>query len=179
MFFWHVAATTAIARYSFRDDNMDLRFLALGALLPDLIDTPIGLIAYNRFEAVRLFGHSLLFAAIVMTWIVLATRRGRPRKKWMPVAIGILIHLFLDAMWANPETLWWPVLGSTFSSGGAASVGDYVSSVMRSPWVWAGEAVGIAYMVVLAKRGGLAQRGARHELIRTGRLNVPIGSSGP
>ena len=32
MLFWHVGATIAIARYTFRDDRMDLRMLALGAL---------------------------------------------------------------------------------------------------------------------------------------------------
>jgi len=41
MLFWHVGATIAFVRYTFRDKAMDLRFLALGAILPDLIDTPI------------------------------------------------------------------------------------------------------------------------------------------
>jgi hypothetical protein len=40
---WHVGATIAFVRYAFRDPNMDLRYLALGAVLPDLIDTPLGI----------------------------------------------------------------------------------------------------------------------------------------
>lgn len=179
MLFWHVAATTAITRYSFRDERMDLRFLILGAVLPDLIDTPIGLFGFSRFESVRLFSHSLLFAGVVMTWIVLATRRGRPRKKWMPIAIGILIHLFLDAMWASPETLWWPVLGGSFTPEGATSVGEYLSAVLRNPLVWAGEGLGVFYLAVLARRAGLDQRSARDRLRETGQINVPIGSAGP
>ena len=35
MLFWHLGATVALVRYSFRDDRMDLRFLMLGAVLPD------------------------------------------------------------------------------------------------------------------------------------------------
>jgi hypothetical protein len=42
MLFWHLGASIAVARYTFRDERMDLRFLALGALLPDIIDTPVG-----------------------------------------------------------------------------------------------------------------------------------------
>jgi hypothetical protein len=179
MFLWHVAATTAITRYSFRDDRMDLRFLVLGAVLPDLIDTPLGLLFFGRFESVRLVAHSLLFAGAAMTWILLATRRGRPRKRWMPVAIGILIHLFLDAMWADPETLWWPVLGWEFSPSGASGVGEYIGDVVGNPWVWTGEAVGLAYLVVLGRRAGLGRRPARDLLRTTGRINVPIGSTGP
>ena len=43
MLFWHVGGTIALVRYTVRDERMDLRFLILGAVLPDLIDTPIGL----------------------------------------------------------------------------------------------------------------------------------------
>lgn len=179
MLFWHVGATTAITRYSFRDEKMDLRFLMLGAIVPDLIDTPIGLAMFGTFESVRLAGHSLLFAALVMTWIVLATRRGRPRKKWMPIAIGILIHLFLDTMWADPETLWWPILGGSFTPDGAASVGEYVTAVLKDPWVWLGEGVGVAYLAVLANRAGFADGGSRRRFFGTGQINVPIGSAGP
>lgn len=179
MFFWHVAATVAITRYSFRDERMDLRFLIFGAVLPDLIDTPVGLAAFTRSESVRLVSHSLLFAGVAMTAIVLATRRGRPRKKWMPVAIGILIHLFLDAMWASPETLWWPVLGGSFTAGNAGSVGDYLSSVLQNPWVWLGEAAGVAYLLMLAHRAGWREQAARRQFLETGRIDVPIGSDGP
>ncbi|MCP3974998.1 MAG: metal-dependent hydrolase [bacterium] len=176
MFFWHVAATIAITRYSFRDERMDLRFLILGAVLPDLIDTPLGLAGFSRLESVRLISHSLLFAGIAMMWIVLATRRGRPRKKWMPIAIGILIHLFLDTMWANPETLWWPVLGGSFTPDGASSAGDYVAAVLQDPWVWLGEAVGFTYLAVMARRAGLGQGTSRRLFRETGQINVPIGT---
>ncbi|NND04000.1 MAG: hypothetical protein HKN91_14560, partial [Acidimicrobiia bacterium] len=72
MLLWHLGATTALTRYAFRDERMDLRFLLLGAVLPDLIDTPIGLIFYNSLHSVRLFTHSLVLAGLLMTWIVLA-----------------------------------------------------------------------------------------------------------
>lgn len=174
MLLWHLGATTVLARYSFRDERMDLRFLAVGAILPDLIDTPIGLLMFDRLQSVRLAGHSLLFSSLVMTWILLATRRGRPRKRWMPVAIGMLIHLFLDGMWTDPATLWWPFLGLDFSATAAGSAAEYVADVLTNPWVWAGEAVGLAYLVWLGREGRLGQAEARQRFLATGQIDVAI-----
>ena len=176
MLFWHIGATTAITRYTFRDERMDLRLLLIGAILPDLIDTPIGLTAFAAVESVRLVGHSLLFAATVMILVMLATRRGRPRKKWMPLAVGVLLHLFLDAMWADPEALWWPIFGWGFSASGFSELSAYVSAVVSSPMMWAGEIVGLGYLVAVASRGGLGERENRAEFLATGRINVPIRS---
>ncbi len=175
MLFWHLGATTAVTRYTFRDERMDLRLLLFGAVLPDLIDTPLGLVLFPAVESLRLVGHSLLFAATVMSLVLVATRRGRPRKKWMPLAVGVLVHLFLDAMWADPETLWWPVLGRGFSTSGAGGAASYVTGLLANPVTWVGEVVGLGYLVVMTRRAGLAQRANRVSFLRTGRLNVPIG----
>jgi len=177
MLFWHVGATTAITRYTFRDERMDLRLLLLGAVLPDLIDTPAGLAAFSALESVRLIGHSLLFAGAVMGFVMLTTRRGRPRKKWMPLAIGVLVHLFLDAMWADPETLWWPIFGWDFSTSGFSDVAAYLPAVLSSPVMWVGEATGLGYVAVMARRGGFNERQNRARFLGTGRLNVPIRSA--
>lgn len=175
MIFWHVGGSIAIARYAFRDERMDLRFLVLGALIADLVDTPVGLALYPRFESVRLVGHTLAAAALAMVFVLLRTRRGRPRKRWMPIAIGMLLHLFLDAMWQDPETLWWPFLGLDFSPAGAATAAEYVRSVLGDWRTWVLEAVGFVYLAVLAHRASLAEPEARRRLWRTGVVDVPIG----
>jgi membrane-bound metal-dependent hydrolase YbcI (DUF457 family) len=172
--FWHTGGTIAGIRYAFRDDRMDLRFLVLGAVLADLMDTPIGLVFYATFGAVRLVGHSFLFAAVAMLVVLLTTRRGRPRKRWMPVAVGILVHLLLDAMWVDPETLWWPFFGLEFSAAGPATAADYVVSIVTDWRVWAMEAAGLAYVAYLWRRGRLGSRAARADFLRTGVVDVPI-----
>lgn len=176
MLLWHVGAATAITRYTFRDERMDLRLLLLGAILPDLVDTPVGLAGFSAIGSVRLVGHSLLFATITMTIVMLATRRGRPRKKWMPLAVGVLLHLFLDAMWADPETLWWPIFGWEFSPSGFDELSSYISALLSSPVMWLGEALGFGYVVAMARRGGLTTPENRASFLATGRLNVPIRS---
>ncbi len=85
MIFWHVGGTIAIFRYVFRDPKVDVRFLALGALLPDLIDKPLGTIllpdAFNSSSQV--IGHTLLFSIVLMSVVL-----------WQPDAGG-----YVDGGW--------------------------------------------------------------------------------
>lgn len=174
MLFWHVGATIAIARYTFRDDRMDLRMLVLGALLPDLVDTPVGLVFYQPLGAVRLVTHGLVPAAAVMVAVVLTTRRGRPRKLWMPLAIGLLFHVLLDGMWLHPETLWWPLFGWGFTPAGPESASSYLSSVLTDWRTWLAEGAGLVYLTYLWRAALLSGAENRRTLLRTGRINVPI-----
>ena len=174
MLFWHTGGTIALIRYAFRDPHMDLRFLMVGALLPDLLDTPVGLIFYDRLQAVRLVAHAFVFGVTLMIVVLVATRRGRPRKRWMPLAVGVLMHLLLDAMWNDAETLWWPFLGWEFTAAGPATAAEYVRSILTDWRVWALEAVGALYLVYLAHRGNLEARAARDEFLATGVIHVPI-----
>ena len=174
MLFWHLGGTTAITRYAFRDERMDLRFLMLGAVVADLLDTPVGLVFWSTLRNVRLVGHSLLFAAVVMVVVLLTTRRGRPRKRWMPLAIGVLVHLVLDAMWRQPETLWWPFLGWEFTERSFATAADYVVAILGDWRTWTFEVVGLIYLVVLARRARFSDAASRAEFYRTGRVHVPI-----
>ena len=175
MLFWHVGATTAFIRYAFRDEAMDLRFLAFGAILPDLIDTPIGLSSWATFGTVRLASHSLLFATFLLVVVMAVTRRGRPRKRWMPLAVGVLIHLVLDGMWRSAATLWWPFLGWEFDATTYATAWTYLEWLLTDIRTWVLEALGLVYLVVLARRSDLGDPEARHLLLTTGRVSAPIG----
>ncbi len=175
MLFWHVGGTIAVIRYAFRDEAMDLRFLALGAILPDLIDTPIGLALWSTFGTVRLASHSLLFATLLLVIVMAATRRGRPRKRWMPLAVGVLVHLVLDGMWRSPATLWWPFLGWEFDATTYATVWTYLEWLVTDIRTWALEGVGLIYLLILARRSGLVDPEARRLVLTTGRVTAPIG----
>ena len=153
---------------------MDLRFLALGAVAPDLLDLPIGIVGWSTFQSVRLVAHSLTFGALVMVVVLVVTRRGPRRKQWMLFAVGILLHLALDAMWRAPETLWWPFLGTEFTPSGFATYGAYVRDLIASPVMWAGELVGLSYLVWMGRRIGIADPEVRRTLLRTGVVSVGL-----
>jgi hypothetical protein len=84
---------------------------AIGAVLPDLIDKPVGFIIFGGvLDNGRIWCHSLLVAAIVLLAGLLA---GKVRETPLLVAaaIGILSHQILDLMWRQPRTWYYPLLG--------------------------------------------------------------------
>jgi membrane-bound metal-dependent hydrolase YbcI (DUF457 family) len=113
---WHLGGTVLIARYVFKDAAMDLRWLMFGALLPDLIDKPIAsIIFHDTFGTHRAFGHALVFPVVLMTGVMIATRRGAAaRKAAIAVVIGVFVHLILDAVWLSPDGFLWPLFGFEF-----------------------------------------------------------------
>ena len=89
---------------------LDIRLLMLGSLFPDIIDKPL---AYWGFGGGRSITHTLLvFMVILVTGYYLYLNH---KKTWLlAIAIGVFSHLVLDAMWASPPTLFWPLYGWDF-----------------------------------------------------------------
>ena len=172
MLFWHVGGTIWIFRYVFKDPAVDLRALGLGAILPDLLDKPLSLIiAPEAFPADRIYGHTLVFALAILTVGLIVTRRGTTgRRAAVALAVGVLVHLLLDGLWTTPELLFWPAFGTEFPPGEAQSVGELLRLVAASPILLTLEIVGLAYLVLLARRGRLGDPERRRALIRTGKL---------
>ncbi len=171
MILWHVGGTIAVVRYVFKDPAMDLRFLAFGAILPDLVDKPIG---WAFFDTGRVFAHALVFPVAVLAVVMLATARGTTRRKaWLGLPIGSLLHLFLDLQFTDPEGFWWPFLGAEFP-GQDAALGSRIVDSLTDPWVIAGEVVGLMYLVTLYRRGGLTDADQRDAFLRTGRIPLPV-----
>lgn len=104
MIFWHTGGGLVLARILF-GRRLDFRFVALGALLPDLLDKPIGrILMKERFESGRIYGHTLVAIAA-------ATAIGMRRPRAAALAAGMTTHLMLDAIWTEPEVALWPSLG--------------------------------------------------------------------
>lgn len=86
------------------------RWFLLGALLPDLVDKPLGRAIFgDYFQNGRIFFHTLLVLCLMLAVGLLLRRRGDVRI--LSLAAGMAIHLFLDAIWIFPETALWPFLG--------------------------------------------------------------------
>ena len=157
----------------FRDPAMDLRVLAFGAVLPDLIDKPIGTILFtDYFETGRIYAHTLLFAVVLLFGVMALTRRGSAaRKRWMALPIGVFFHLLLD-MPLDAETLWWPVLGLEFPSFAKGAFVDLVAYLLKSPWVVLQELLGLSYLIALYRKAQLGDPERRRDLVDSGRLSV-------
>ncbi len=174
MIFWHLGVTALLVRYVFRDPRMDLRWVLVGSILPDLIDKPIGSVLFHdQLGSDRLAAHAVVFPVAAMFVVLAATSRGSAlRKGLIGLVIGSLFHLVLDAAWADPEAFWWPFFGLDFPPRTDSAIGPLLERMITDPLVWAGEAVGLAYLVYLW-RTHLAEPGAVRRFLGDGRIPMP------
>lgn len=147
--------------------RIDLRVLLVGALLPDLIDKPLGRILYGTFGC-RIFGHTLLFLLIVALAGLGLQRLGR-QSALLVLGLGILSHLLLDGMFLDGHTLLWPALGVSFPT---VATGNWeqamVHELSASPEIYLTELAGAAVLASLA--WFLVRRRRLLAFIRFGRL---------
>jgi hypothetical protein len=178
MILWHLGVTVLAVRYVYRDPRMDLRWMALGALLPDLLDKPVGSVFFHdTFGTHRLAAHAVLPWIAVFGIVLVATRLRGLRKPAVAVVVGALFHLVLDAAWADPVAFWWPAFGWEFPQQPGSAIGPLVERMLTDPLVWAGEAAGAAYLVSLWRRF-LREPGELRRFFRTGRLPMPVRGPG-
>jgi hypothetical protein len=93
---------------------IDPRYLAVGALLPDFIDKPLGMIVFaSTISNGRMISHTLIFSlTLFLLGIYLYDKRSDIRV--ITLATGSFFHLMEDQMWATPQTLFWPLFGWSF-----------------------------------------------------------------
>jgi hypothetical protein len=170
MLFWHLGASLWLFRWVFRDPKVDIRFLLLGAILPDLIDLPVGTVLFAQRLAIgELWFHSLILPTVYLTAVLLLTRRGRRRRAYMALGVGWLFHILLDGIWLDQRVFLWPLFGVI--PGGEPPFWSLAwERALSDPWRWVEEAAGIAYLAWLWIRLGLGKPERRAEVRATGRL---------
>lgn len=171
LLFWHLGLTCLIIVFTLGVRRIDYRVVLLGAILPDLIDKPIGRILFvDTFQTSRLFGHTLLLVTVVLLSIQLVLR-GKTARRWFILPIASLIHLALDGMWNLPVTLFWPLFGTRFPPEPNA---DYWLDVFLRPFedplTLGGELVGLALLYYLYRAFCLQNPANRRQFVRTGKL---------
>lgn len=137
--------------------------LALGCLLPDLIDKPLWIAALHFADethppfvaGTRIFGHTLLFALLLCA----AAALRRAPALWA-VAAGDLTHLALDLFGevaAPPRVRWrgwlfWPLYGWQFPASPIESPLRHLLFDSQQTLYLVGEAVGLALLLWRAFR---------------------------
>ena len=162
MFFWFLGAVLGAVWYVFRDPRFDVRLLAVGAVLPELD---------GLFGGARAM-HSLAFSLVVLAIVMLTTiGRRSVRRMWLGLPIGTMLHLVVDAAWANGRVFGWPLSGWSFDDAP-------LPSVERGWWNLPLELAGLAILVWFSRRAVLTDPERRRDLVRTGRLyeRLPHGA---
>ncbi len=156
MLLWFAGLAVVIVWQVFRDTAVDYRLLMAGALAPDLVDlaTPGPGVA-----------HALSAGAAVLAVVMVLTRgRRRLRRRALALPVGMMLHLLLDAAWAEPELFWWPALGLSLEA-------ETPLSFHRPAAVLAlQEAAGLAALWWSWRRFRLYEPERRRSFLRTGRV---------
>jgi inner membrane protein len=166
MLFWHLGVTAAVVYATLGRRRIDYRVVLLGALLPDLIDVPLGrFLLRDRYGAHHLWGHTLLLV-VVLSLVVMLFLRGETARRWFVLPMAALIHLGLDAMWSHPVAFYWPLFGTGFPR---EALGPWWHGLLR-PVEILKELVGLALLAYLVIGHDLQDRDHRREFLRSGRL---------
>jgi hypothetical protein len=154
MLLWFVGTAVASVWYVFRDPRFDYRLLAVGALLPDVVDLPA--------DRAR-WAHSLTVAVGMLVLVMVLTAGRTPiRRLVLALPIGVLLHLVWDGAFASTKVFWWPFLGSW---------GDVrVPSVQRGWLNVVFELAGACVLAWMWRRCDLADPEQRRALFRHGLL---------
>jgi hypothetical protein len=144
----------------FQSPGLDFRLIALGSLLPLVLDAPF------RSQA---YAHTLLSAVVVLTATMAFTAgRGRRlrRRRALSLAIGWFTSLVLSGSWAHKEVFWWPAFGAGRPNAALLAplpvlIVEEVLGLAAAWWVWT--------------RFGLADPARRRDFWRTGRLAIQVG----
>lgn len=157
MFLWFIGTAVVSVWYVFRDPRFDYRLLAVGSIVPDVIDLPGGQARW---------AHSLTIAVGTLALVMLVTAGRKPiRKLLLAVPIGMLMHLVWDGAFASTKVFWWPFTGSWGNvrvpslQRGWLNVLFELAGVLLLAWVW--------------RRCDLADADRRAALIHHGRLMQP------
>ena len=173
MIFSHLAGGIFLFRLVFKDPGVDLRFLAFGALLPDIVEWVVGWVVSGGSASARLSGHSLAFTiGLLVVALVLTRRRGPARKRAVVAVVGVISHLVLDLAWIDPHLLFWPVLGPGLPAGIETDWSGFPGSFFSAPLRMGAEAVGLAYLWWLGRRAGLDEPDRRARLRRFGTIRT-------
>lgn len=157
MLFWFVGTSVMAVWFVFGDARFDYRFLAIGALAPDVIDVPFG--------GARVM-HSVVGSVALLVVVMLATIGRRPlRRRLLALPIGTFLHLVFDGAFANTGVFWWPFGGVRFEDAPWPTWD-------RGPWSVVLELIGVVLCAWVVRRFGLRDPQRRNRFWRTGVLEA-------
>lgn len=134
--------------------RVDYRFILLGAILPDLVDKPLGHILLPDILANgRTFLHTLLFLVITILAALIIYRQKRAM--WgVYIAFGVLTHFIMDFMWCDPVTFLWPLYGAFEKHPGISAwiLEKWIQTLFEEPCVYLPEAAGFLILLFFTTR---------------------------
>jgi membrane-bound metal-dependent hydrolase YbcI (DUF457 family) len=136
--------------------DLNIPFIVFGAMLPDIIDKPLGeVLLANSLANGRIYGHTLLFFFLVLITAYYFYKKNNNANLLIILAASFM-HLIEDRMWMTPQTLIWPLMGWQFADGyQSAGILDYFLSIFKNAYtptmsfVFMSEMIGLSIMLIV------------------------------
>src|SRR5437667_12613906 len=148
--------------------RIDYRWVLFGAILPDLIDKPLGFL--TGLDS-RLWAHTFLFLFAILALSFVPSLRGLRL-----IGFGVATHLLLDRIWNQPAVVLYPAYGWTFPAA-SFDVDFWVQALLHDPLIQAGEIVGLAVLVGFVCASGIRSWQTLGDFVRHG--TVPRSGRNP
>ncbi|MGB9939993.1 metal-dependent hydrolase [Methanosarcina sp.] len=116
--FGHIGITLGIfyllSRLSSKNNFwINVPWIVIGALLPDIIDKPLGrIILAETIGSGRIFAHTLLFGFLLGLAGYYLYSQQKP--ELLVIAGASFCHILEDQIWNTPEVFFWPLFGWGF-----------------------------------------------------------------
>ena len=159
MLLWFVATAWLAVWIVLHDRTFDYRLLAVGAVLPDVIDGVTGGVGVM---------HSVVTSIAVLVAVMLVTFGRRPiRRRLLAIPFGTFLHLVFDGAFNNTRVFWWPIAGRAVQGHSLPSIERGALSVLL-------EVIGAVILWWWWKRFALAVPVNRTAFLRIGHLPVDV-----
>ncbi|GEM_PF-300258 len=155
--------------------DADYRWLALAALLPDVLDKPLALTVFRDSQTSQGLAHALVVHVIVaaIAWLLWRSRS-------LPYLLAFSGHLVLDQIWRHPATLFYPFMGWQFDPykfmGTPQAMASVYWDIFLLPQIWIAEVVGLAVLAFFVVHYQLYRRPGLLCFVRSGRFQQAAGA---
>ena len=158
--------------------DVDYRWLAVAAMLPDIADKPLAMTVFKDSQTSQGLFHTLLIHVAVAA-IALAVWRWRA----LPYLLAFNMHILFDQIWHHPETLFFPLLGWEFDPylfmGTPEAMASLYWDIFLLPQIWIAEGIGAIILVFLFFHYRLYRWPNLRHFLLTGRFCGEVDAQGP
>lgn len=153
--------------------DIDFRIVIIASMVPDIIDKIVGMVILKeQISNGRIFTHSIVIIGIISICLFLIDRkRFGPSLKPLFYISPLWIHLFLDSMWEDPYTLFWPLFGTSFPRLDM-EIGDFFTILLTEPYVYLTEILGTLIITILFIRHRLFIKTRFLSFLKDGKLKI-------
>ena len=140
--------------YEFFHDRTISVFVAIGSVLPVIIDKPLGHIIFgSTLDNGKIFFHSLIIVLLFFITGLIVWRLYKSHS-FIFVAVGVFLHQIVDMMWTQPVNWYYPFFGQYQAEAHADYFLNAIIAELTSvtEWIFFVALLAIAFLLYINKK---------------------------